>query len=364
MRRFFNVLQADVYRANDLELGNISLTTEQKKLSEQLGDAARKQHERESLIEGLRQRETHLSQDNDALRAAIAAAKLELVEAATLNAQNEAKFGDAIKALSARTVEVERSTREIEVLREKQVSLSIELDKALKREAEAQRKLEELSTIHANEAAQHSDVLVALGKSEKEVVRLQVALESTQLKQAEMAEATLIAESDREAEAARSVAEQRGLRSEIETLQSKLEFATSERSEALGEIAKYKAQWSEAMADKQVADEKLAALIRENESAQQNLSAASANISQLALQQETEQIQLDIHRQECEDLRAEIAALNARIKDLLPFERLYKVTQARQRENGNGAAELAGVTAVKTRNSGRRSASPSRGRAI
>ena len=48
-----------------------------------------------------------------------------------------------IKTLSARAVEIERRTRENEVLREKQVTLTIDLDKALKREAEARRKQEE-----------------------------------------------------------------------------------------------------------------------------------------------------------------------------------------------------------------------------
>jgi chromosome segregation ATPase len=353
-RRFFNVLQVDIHRANELELTNVSLAAEHKKLTEQFNDTAKKLQERDSLIESHKQRETHLAQDNETLRAALAAAKLQLVEAANLQTQNEVKLGEAVKALSARTVEAERSARENEVLREKQVNLSIELDKALKREAETQRKLEELTTIHANEAAQHSELLVSLSKSEKEALRLQMTLESAQMKQAEMAEAALIAESEREAETQRNLAEVHGLRSEIQSLQSKLDAAATESNEAAAEIARLKAEFSDAIAEKQVVDEKLAALQRENESVQQDLSVASANISQLALQQETEQIKLDIHKQECEDLRAEIAVLNARIKDLLPFERLYKVTKARERQGGGNVGELVPVTAVKSRASGKR----------
>ncbi|TIT97676.1 MAG: hypothetical protein E5W55_08385, partial [Mesorhizobium sp.] len=37
--------------------------------------------------------------------------------------------------------------------------------------------------------------------------------------------------------------------------------------------------------------------------------------------------------QECEDLRAEIVALNARIQELLPYERLHRVTDARSRKD-------------------------------
>lgn len=359
-RRFFNILQADIYRTNELELSSTSLAVEHKKQSEQLADTTRKLQEREGLIEGLRQRETNLLHDNEALRGALAGVKLQLVETAALSAQHEAKLGDAVKALSAQTIEAQRSTRESEVLREKQVSLSIDLDRLMKQEAEAQRKLDELATIHANETAQHSEILAALSKSEKEASRLLMALESAQMKQAEMAESALIVEADREAEAARNDAEMRGLRSEIHTLQSKLETASTERSEAVGEIARLKAQLNDALAEKQIVDEKLSALVRENESVQQNLSAASANISQLVLEQETEQIKLDIHRQECEDLRAEIATLNARIKDLLPFERLYKVTKARQHDGASGVVDLVPATVAKGRNTGRRTVSTSR----
>ena len=47
-------------------------------------------------------------------------------------------------------------------------------------------------------------------------------------------------------------------------------------------------------------------------------------------------MQLDVRRQECEDLRQEIASLNARIKELLPHERMYRVAKARLRDTGAG----------------------------
>ena len=87
----------------------------------------------------------------------------------------------------------------------------------------------------------------------------------------------------------------------------------------------------------------MSALLKENENDKMNLLAASANFSQLSLQQASEQIQLDIRKQECEDLRAEIASLNARIKELLPYERIYRVTKARQNDAGGEATEVAGL---------------------
>jgi DNA repair exonuclease SbcCD ATPase subunit len=347
-REFFNILHADIHRSNELELANANLIAEQRKLTEQLHDAARREQERENAIESFRQHETALLQDKEALRAAVAAAKLELVEANNTIARNEAELGDLVKTLSSRTLEAERRGRENDVLREKHVNLSIDLDKALKRESEARRKLDEVSTIHANEAARHTEVLATLGKSEKEVLRLQKALEAAQAKHAEMAETARSVEADREAEVDRSLAEMRGLRSEIQNLQQRQEAAADEQNEAASEIARLRTQLSDALAEKHVADERLVALMKENENDKINLSAASANISQLSLQHASEQIQLDIHRQECEDLRAEIAALNARIKELLPYERLYRVMKSREQEQG-GVAEVAGASADTSR---------------
>ncbi|MET0942259.1 MAG: hypothetical protein ABWY13_12940 [Mesorhizobium sp.] len=72
-------------------------------------------------------------------------------------------------------------------------------------------------------------------------------------------------------------------------------------------------------------------------------------------------MQLDFHKQECENLRAEIESLNAQIKELLPYERLYRM-KARQRE-----AEGMDVGAVATetaRAAGRRPAGSGRRRAV
>jgi chromosome segregation ATPase len=292
-REFLNILHGDILRANELELANVGLTTQQRVLSEQLHDAARKQRERESAVEAMQQREKH-------------------------------------------------------------VSLSIDLDKALKREAEARHRLDEISAIHANQAARLSELLDALGKSEKEEVRLQKSLETAQTKLSEMTEAARLMEGDREAELARNLAEMSGLRSEIQNLQSRLEIASNENSNATSEIARLKAQWNDAIAEKQIADEKLSALTKQNEIDKTNLSTMSANLSQLSLQQASEQIQLDVQKQECEDLRAEVASLNARIKELLPYERLHRVTTAKPREGV--VVEINGAVAEAARATSRRRA--------
>jgi chromosome segregation ATPase len=339
-REFFHILHADILRANELELTNLSLTADQRVLSDKLNDLSRRQHERESIIETLQQRDASLVQDSEALRGALAAARLELVEAANTTAKKEAEFGDLTNTLAAVTVEADRRARENKLLREKNVNLSIDLEKALKREDEARHRLDEFSTMHANEAARNSEVLGALGKSEKEATRLHTSLEVTQAKLAQVTEAARIMEGDKAAELERCRAEIRGLRSEIQNLHSRLELTSSANNEASNEIAKLKLQWSEAVAEKQVADERLAALTKETEADKFNLSKITANFSQLSLQQASDEIQLDIRRQECEDLRAEIASVNARIRELLPYERLHRVTNAVQHESGVAAAPM------------------------
>jgi len=281
----------------------------------------------------LQQREASLVQDGEALRGALAAARMELVEAANTNARNQAEFGDLTNTLAAATVEADRRARENKQLREKNVSLSIDLEKALKREDEARHRLDAFSTIHANEAARNSEMLGALGKSEKEATRLHTALEAAQSKLSELTETARIMQADKEAELERGRAEMRGLRSEIQNLQSRLELASNANSEASAEIARLKLQWSDAVAEKQVADERLAALTKEAETDKLNLSKITANLSQLSLQQASDQIQLDVRRQECEDLRAEIASVNARIRELLPYERFLGSTNALPHKN-------------------------------
>lgn len=351
-REYLHILHSDILRANELELANADLAAEQRTLSEKLHDAVRKLREREGAFDLQQQREASLVQDREALRAALAAVRLELVETANATAKRDAEFGEIAKQVTAKTVQANRRLRESKMLREQHVSLSLDLDKALKRESLARHRLDELSTIHASEAARLANLQAALGKSEIEQMRLEKSLEAAQAKLSETTEAARMMEGDREAELARSEAEMRGLRSEIEDLQSRLEQASNENSEAVSDIAKLKTDLNDTLAEKKIADERLSALTRENETDKMSLSKVNANLSQLTLQQASEQIQFDVQRQECDDLKAEIASLNARIKELLPYERLHKATNGRPREGG--VVEIAGVVAENARAAGRR----------
>ncbi|MER8634507.1 hypothetical protein NKH55_33070, partial [Mesorhizobium opportunistum] len=193
-----------------------------------------------------------------------------------------------------------------------QVGLSVELEQAQKRETEARHKLDEFAATHANESAHIAELLAQLGRHEKEGARLQKSLETTHAKLAEATEAARIVESDSAAERARAHAEMRGLRSEIEELRSRLEKETNNSSETSAEITLLRTQVNDFATERRIAEERLVALKTESEGDKKNLSAVSTNLSELSLQLASDQIQLDIQRQECEDLRAEIVTLDAR----------------------------------------------------
>lgn len=330
IREIINILHGEIHRANELELANGSVLLEHRKLYEQFQDATRRLQDREGMVDRLQQREASLIQDNEMLRVELAAAKLELVEAGNTIARHEAETGDLQKSLAAKNADNERRSRENEALREKYVQLSLDLDKAQKREAESRHRLDELTAIHAGEATRHAELLATLAASEKETLRLQKALDLAQLKQAELVERGKLVEDERMAETVRREAEVRGLRDEIHALQTRLDAALQDRDRSAADLAELQERLSDALAEKQVAEEKLAALIKESEADKTSLLAASASLSEITLHRASEQIELDVRVQECEDLKAEIAALHAQIKELLPYERLHRVTQARE----------------------------------
>jgi chromosome segregation ATPase len=351
-REFLNGIHPEIHRANELELTNATLAAENRKLAEQLHETTKKLQEQESAVANLQRRELTLQQDKETLRIALSAAKLQTVEASNALARSEAERGELAKSLATRTVEAEKRLRENEILREKQVNLSIDLDKAHKREAEARRKYDEISSIHASETARSTETLAALAKGEKEISRLQKSLESAQAKQEETAEALRTLEADSDAEAQRNLAETRGLRSEIQNLNSRLEATNAEIVNATDEIARLKETLSDTQAEKQIIEKQFALLKSEQDEQRRNPSPAADGNPAESDGNQSEHAMIEMHKQESEELRAEISKLAAEIKKLAPYERLYRAEKAKRRNSArpssaetNGRASHRGKTA-------------------
>jgi chromosome segregation ATPase len=338
-REFLNAVHSDIHRASEFETANNNLAAENRKLSDQLHDTQKKQQELEAALEALRRRESGLLQDRDALRIELSSLKLENVELGNSLSRTESERGDLVKTLSTRTVEAERRLRENEMLREKQVNLSIDLEKTLKREAELRRKFDELSTSHANESARHRETQAALTKTEKEFIRLQKQAEIAEAKQAELHEAAIGHEAESEAEQKRSMAEIRGLKEEIQSLHTRLETASTGQAEADEEIARLKSQLDDMTAEKQVSQEMIATLKREGEADRKSAAAANGRGEPASLDMPgMEKLQGEIS-----ELTGQITKLKAEVKELQPYQRLYREAKAKLQAANTSEAESAGA---------------------
>ena len=329
-REFLNAAHSDIHRASELEAAGTALAAENRKVSEQLHDALRKQQELETALETLRRRETGLLQDRDALRIELSSLKLENVELGNNLARTESERGDLVKTLSTRTVEAERRLRENEMLREKQVNLSIDLEKALKRETELRRKFDELSASHSNETAHHRETQAALARAEKETIRLQKQAEMAEARQAELHDAAISREAESEAEAKRGMAEIRGLKEEIQSLHTRLETASTGQADAGEEIARLKSQLDDMATDRQITQETIVTLKRESEADKKSLAALSAR---------NERSGMEKLEGEISALTGQVAKLKAEIKELQPYQRLYREAKAKLQAANTSEAE-------------------------
>jgi chromosome segregation ATPase len=330
-REFLNAVHSDIHRASELEATGNALAAENRKLSEQLHDALRKQQELETALEALRRRETGLLQDRDALRIELSSLKLENVELGNNLSRTESERGDLVKTLSTRTVEAERRLRENEMLREKQVNLSIDLEKALKRETELRRKFDEVSAGHSNETMRHRETQATLTKTEKEIIRLQKQVEIAEAKQAELHETAIGREAESEAEQKRGMAEIRGLKDEIQSLHTRLETASASQADASEEIARLKSQLDDMATDKQITQETIATLKRESEADKKSLAALGAGRPDMSGMEKLEG--------EIANLTGQISKLKAEIKELQPYQRLYREAKAKLQAANTSEAE-------------------------
>jgi chromosome segregation ATPase len=322
-REFLNAVHSDIHRTSEFETANNALGAENRKLADQLHDALKKQQELEAALEALRRRESGLLQDRDALRIELSSLKLQNVELGNSLSRSESERGDVVKTLSTRTVEAERRLRENEILREKQVNLSIDLEKTLKREAELRRKFDELSTSHSNETSRHRETQAALDKNEKELIRLQKQVESAEAKQAELNETAIGREAESEAETRRYMAEIRGLKEEIQSLNKRLETASTDQTQAIEEIGRLKSQVNDLSTERQIAQEMIATLKRDSEADRKAAASGRAEPTTVDMSG-VQKLQGEIA-----DLTGQITRLKAEVKELQPYQRLYREAKAK-----------------------------------
>lgn len=262
-REFLDDCYADVRRANELEYAGAALSSENRKLTDRLEKLEKLRGRYEQLAEVLKRREAKLLAEAEQMREELASSRIEAIDARGIASRAEMAQSDMHTALAAKSSEAERFMRESELLREKNIGLSLDLDKALQRQAETRRKFEDLSSLHTGESARMAKMAAKLASEEKEANRLQQVSDSLEQKLIEADEAA--AHFNREMDEREDIyqSELHALRTEVQSLVSRVQAGVSEQNETTTEIAALNARLTESDTLRVFAERKLADTIAE-----------------------------------------------------------------------------------------------------
>ncbi len=319
-REFLNDIYADIHRANELENANVAFAVENRRLSDRLDKLEKLRARYDQLVEVLKRREQKLLAEAEAARETLAALRLEMVEARNTISRSESMHGELQSALAARTNEAERFMREAEILREKNVSLSVELDLVQKKHSDARRRADELSTLHTNDSARLADVMARLVAEESESTRLQKHNDALEAKLVEANENASRFSSELNERDKRHQSENQALRAEIQALNLRLQTATSEQRDTAGDVNNLRSKLSETESEKHVLEKKFAAVFSELELVQRQHTQAEAATGDAG--------DFDQQRRE---MQAEIAELRSTVDQLRQYETLYNTAKSRSR---------------------------------
>lgn len=324
-RDFLNLMQASLHNSNEIELTNKDLSAKNRALSSQLESAKSLNSQLKTGLEEVQRRETRLQQEKEMLRSALASANDELAEVRKEASANDAELAEVRRELAAKSSLSEKLMRDNELIREKHVNLSVDLDAALKTASEMRRKHDELSTNLKGTSAELAETLSQLTDAQKEAARVSRELEIRSAKLTETGDALRAAEYERDEVANRLTSELQAVRNENQNVQTRFEAASREQANATEELIAIKLKLNDAISEKRVADEKLAAMAKEVEKERREHSSASTKLSEINLERASERVVIESAQQQLKEQQDEVARLKEEIKRLLPYERLYRV---------------------------------------
>lgn len=325
-REFLASTRSTIHRVNDLEIANTRLQADNNRLRRHAELVGRLKAQHEALVESTRRRDAKGQQELEKYRQSLADARSEAVEARNAISALETERGDLMNALATRSSEAERLARENEVLRERHVNQSADLDQVSKRAAEIQRRYDELVAVHQADVNNLSETRTKLALAEGELVRLQKQTDKLQLDLSEAGGSVRSLERDLDEAAARHAAELQVAGNESETLKAKIGVLSASQSEAAAEIAALKHRIKDAETEMRIAETRARQLRQEAEAGQPAADAAAI-------------------RAELDRLKADRAALEAQVKRLAGYERFYRSVKNRQcdqaREEATGIEKVA-----------------------
>lgn len=307
-RDLLNDYHADIHRANEFENANAAYAAENRRLGERVDKLERLRARYDQLVDVLKRREAKLLADAEDLRESVATAKLELVEAQTGIARSESLNGELRAALSSRTSEAERYMRNAELLREKNVGLTLDLELANKKQAEWRRKADELAAMHASDTARLAELTARLSVEGSETVRLQKLADAIEAKFVDANESAARLAGEMTERDKRYQSENGALKSEIQTLNARLQTAAGEHRDALSEASALRSRIADLESEKQIMDQKHGDLRGELENERRQNAAAMAG----------GQDEAGPPQSQPEAVRREIAELRATVERLSP----------------------------------------------
>ncbi len=265
MREFTEDALADIHRANELELAHSATSAENRRMNERVEKLERLRVRYDQLIDVLKRREAKLIQEGEDLREELGALKLETLEARSHASRGDAAVAELQATLAARTGEAERNMRDAEVLREKNVALTLELDQAQKKHAEMRRRLEELTSAHAEDSARLSEATTRLASEESENQRLQALTDTLEARLVEASDKAARLSSELADQERRHHSEAQALRAEVQSLSGRLQASSADHRETLAELGEMRSRLSDAEAQKTILQKKHAAISAELE---------------------------------------------------------------------------------------------------
>lgn len=307
---FINTVHGSLLRANELELSNIALIAENRRLSQAADRVKRLSGQLESLTEGYRRKETRFGEESDAMRNQIGVLQQELNELRSERATLEAERADLLNQVAGKSTALERVTREAEVLRERHVNIAVDLENTQRRHTEVERKYNELQAIHAGEHALVFELRSKLAETEKEAYRLQRASDSAQSRLVEAQEALTQMEADAARRDALTSTENQKLRGEVESLRARLEVAGRLQQNADNEIVELKQRVAELTTDQTIAAERISSLSTEL-STERKLAAQRRDTNVTDEANAVEQEIIGQQARELDKLRRDHAAMRA-----------------------------------------------------
>jgi len=314
---FLSSVHGSILRANELELTNAALLAENRRLAHAADRVKRLSSQLEALTEGYKRKETKFSEENEAMRAALGVVQTELNEARSAQTAMEFERAELLNQLAGKSAALDRVTREAEIMRERHVNTAMDLESTQRAQTEIERKFNELSAVYTTEHSMIAELRGKLSESEKEVFRLQKALDNSQARLSEAQETHAQLENESSRRQRDQATEIQKLRGEIDALRARIEVAGRAQQNADNELGELKHKVAELATENTIGAEKIASLSMEL--ASERKLAASRGPAQSPEASSSAAV-IEGQAREIERLRRDHAAMRGEIKRLSVFE--------------------------------------------